>query len=170
MRRHLEGKAKCRDQGLIRNERDTSKPAITGLKAPPSLSSFELPVVGTLKSTPGLPYAAWDVYLGREDKKIMDTMTYASVAALPENVARSTRRLQVPEVELTPLDLSYLGKSIRAEISRLKAQLTELTDEVRRLAGLLKYLGKSRPLSENSDREKIDAELAFQRSLDRLDC
>ena len=51
-------------------------------------------------------------------EKIMDTMTYASVAALPENVANSTRRLLVPEVELTPLDLSYLGKSIRAEISR----------------------------------------------------
>ena len=100
----------------------------------------------------------------------MDTMTYASVAVLSESVAKSTRRLLVPEVELTPLDLSYLGKSIRAEISRLKEQLTELKDEVRRLAGLLKYLGKSRPPSENSDREKIDAELAFQRSLDRLDC
>lgn len=57
----------------------------------------------------------------------MDTMTYASVAVLPENVAKSTRRLLVPEVELTPLDLSYLG--IRAEISRLQAQLTELKDE-----------------------------------------
>ena len=100
----------------------------------------------------------------------MDTMTYASVAALPERVANSTRRLQVPEVELSPLDLSYLGKSIRAEISRLKEQLTELTDEVRRMAGLLKYLGKSRSPSENSDPEKIDAEFAFQRSLDRLDC
>ena len=100
----------------------------------------------------------------------MDTMTYASVAALPENVANSTRRLLVPEVELAPLDLSYLGKSIRAEISRLKEQLTELKDEVRRLAGLLKYLGKSRPASENSDPQKVDAELAFQRTLDRLDC
>jgi len=100
----------------------------------------------------------------------MDTMTYASVAALPESVANSTRRLLVPEVELTPLDLSYLGKSIRAELSRLKEQLAELKDEVRRLAGLLKYLGKSRPPSENSDPEKIDAEFAFQRSLDRLDC
>ena len=99
----------------------------------------------------------------------MDTMTYASVAALPETVAKSSRRLLVPEVELTPLDLSYLGKSIRAEISRLREQLTELKDEVRRLAGLLKYLGKSRSPSENSDREKIDAELAFQRTLDRLD-
>ena len=100
----------------------------------------------------------------------MDTMTYASVASLPESVANSTRRLLVPEVELTPLDLSYLGKSIRAEISRLKQQLAELKDEVRELGGLLKYLGKSRPLSENSDPEKIDAEFAFQRSLDRLDC
>jgi hypothetical protein len=100
----------------------------------------------------------------------MDTMTYASVAALPESVANSTRRLLVPEVELTPLDLSYLGKSVRAEISRLKEQLTELKDEVRRLAGLLKYLGKSRLPSENSDPEKIGAEFAFQRSLDRLDC
>jgi len=99
----------------------------------------------------------------------MDTMTYASVATLPESVANSTRRLLVPEVELTSLDLSYLGKSVRAEISRLKEQLTELKDEVRRLAGLLKYLGKSRPPSENSGREKIDAELAFQRTLDRLD-
>jgi hypothetical protein len=99
----------------------------------------------------------------------MDTMTYASVAVLPESVANSTRRLLVPEVELTPLDLSYLGRSIRAEISRLKEQLTEIKDEVRRLAGLLKYLGKSRPPSENSDPDKIDAELAFQRSLDRLD-
>ena len=73
-------------------------------------------------------------------------------------------------VELTRLDLSYLGKSIRAEISRLKEQLTELKDEVRRLTGLLKYLGKSRPRGDNSDPSKIDAELAFQRSLDRLDC
>ena len=68
------------------------------------------------------------------------------------------------------MDLSYLGKSVRAEISRLKEQLTELTDEVRRLAGLMKHLGKSRPPSESSDPEKIDAELAFQRTLDRLDC
>jgi hypothetical protein len=100
----------------------------------------------------------------------MDTMTYASVAVLPEGVANSTRRLLVPEVELTPLDLSYLGRSIRGEISRLKEQLTELKDEVRRLARLLKYLGKSRPPSENFDPDKIPAELAFQRSLDRLDC
>ena len=100
----------------------------------------------------------------------MDTVTYASVAVIPESVANSTRRLLVPEVEITPLDLSYLGKSIRAEISRLKEQLTELKDEVRRLAGLLKYLGKSRPPGENSDPDKIEAELAFQRSLDRLDC
>jgi hypothetical protein len=100
----------------------------------------------------------------------MDTMTYASVAALPESVANSTRRLLVPEVELTPLDLSYLGKSIRAELSRLKEQLAELKDEVRRLAGLLKYLGKNRPPGESSDPEKTQAELAFQRSLDRLDC
>jgi hypothetical protein len=100
----------------------------------------------------------------------MDTMTYASVAVLPESVANSTRRLLVPEVELTPLDLSYLGRSIRAEISRLKEQLTELKDEVRRLAGLLKYLGKSRPPGEDSDPDKTDAELAFQRSLGRLDC
>jgi hypothetical protein len=100
----------------------------------------------------------------------MDTMTYASVAALPESVANSTRRLQVPEVELIPLDLSYLGKSIRAEISRLRKQLIELKDEVRELAGLLKYLGKSRPPSANSDPEKINAEFAFQHSLDRLDC
>jgi hypothetical protein len=35
---------------------------------------------------------------------------------------------------------------------------------------LLKYLGKSRLLGENSHPDKIDAELAFQRSLDRLDC
>jgi hypothetical protein len=54
----------------------------------------------------------------------MDTVTYASVAVLPESVANSTRRLLVPEVELNPLDLSYLGRSIRAEISRLKEQLT----------------------------------------------
>ena len=100
----------------------------------------------------------------------MDTMTYASVAALPESVANSTRRLQVPEVELIPLDLSYLGKSIRAEISRLRKQLIELKDEVRELAGLLKYLGKSRPPSPNSDPEKINAEFAFQHNLDRLDC
>jgi len=42
----------------------------------------------------------------------MDTLTYASVAVLPENVANSIRRLLVPEVELNPLDLSYLGRSI----------------------------------------------------------
>lgn len=139
-------------------------------EAPPSLNLFELPVVGTLRSTPGLLYTVQGVSLGREEEKIMDTMTYASVAALPKSVANSIRRLQVPEVELTPLDLSYLGKSIRAEILRLKKQLTELKDEVRKLTGLLKYLGKSRAPSENSDPEKIDAELAFQRSLDRLDC
>src|ERR1700739_1606605 len=100
----------------------------------------------------------------------MDTMTYASVAALPESVANSTRRLLVPEVELTPLDLSYLGKSIRAEISRLKEQLTELKDEVRRLTRLLKYLGKSRRPGEKPNPEKIGEEFPFQRSLDRLDC
>jgi len=48
--------------------------------------------------------------------------------------------------------------------------LTELKDEVRRLAGLLKYLDKSRSLGEDSDPDKIDAKLAFQRSLGRLDC
>jgi len=32
------------------------------------------------------------------------------------------------------------------------------------------YLGKSRPASENSDPQKIGAELAFQRTVDRLDC
>ncbi|HYZ72637.1 MAG TPA: hypothetical protein VE641_06125 [Chthoniobacterales bacterium] len=100
----------------------------------------------------------------------MDTMTYASAASLPASVANSTRRFLVPEVELTPLDLSYLGKSIRAEISRLKEQLTGLKDEVRELAGLLKYLGKSRPPSPNSDPEKINAEVAFQSRLDQLDC
>ena len=48
--------------------------------------------------------------------------------------------------------------------------MTESKDEVRRLARLLKYLGKSRPPSENFDPDKIPAELAFQRSQDRLDC
>jgi hypothetical protein len=43
----------------------------------------------------------------------MDTMTYASVAVLPASVAKSTRHLLVPEVEFTPLDLSYLSRSIR---------------------------------------------------------
>jgi hypothetical protein len=49
---------------------------------------------------------------GRRRKKIMDTVTYAAAAVLPESVANSTARVPVPEVEVNPLDLSYFGRSI----------------------------------------------------------
>jgi hypothetical protein len=40
----------------------------------------------------------------------MDTMTYASVAALPKSVAQSKKYIAVPEAEFTPLDLSYIRR------------------------------------------------------------
>jgi hypothetical protein len=64
----------------------------------------------------------------------MDTMTYASVAVLPGSVALSKRQLAVPEAAFTPLDLSYLHRSIRTEISKLKAEVRKLwqaIDELR---------------------------------------
>jgi hypothetical protein len=44
---------------------------------------------------------------------IMDTMTYASLAAIPWTVAESNERPIVPEIELTPLDLAALGSISR---------------------------------------------------------
>jgi hypothetical protein len=38
----------------------------------------------------------------------MDTMTYASVAALPWSVAQHNKHPVAPEAEFTPLDLSYI--------------------------------------------------------------
>ena len=43
------------------------------------------------------------------DPTNMDTMTYASLAAIPWSVAKNNQRPGVPEVELTPLDLVALG-------------------------------------------------------------
>jgi hypothetical protein len=43
------------------------------------------------------------------DHKAMDTVTYASVAALPCSVVQRTERPRVPEVEFIPLELSYLS-------------------------------------------------------------
>jgi hypothetical protein len=40
----------------------------------------------------------------------MDTITYASLAVIPWSVAKSNQRPIVPETELAPLDLSYLGR------------------------------------------------------------
>ena len=40
----------------------------------------------------------------------MDTMTYASVAALPWSVAQNKKQPVVPEVEFTPLDLSRITR------------------------------------------------------------
>ena len=42
---------------------------------------------------------------------VMDTMTYASVAALPASVVQSSKYRDVPESEFVPLDLSYLDRS-----------------------------------------------------------
>jgi hypothetical protein len=39
----------------------------------------------------------------------MDTVTYASVAALPRSVVQPPECLRVPEVEFVPLELSYLS-------------------------------------------------------------
>jgi hypothetical protein len=40
----------------------------------------------------------------------MDTMTYASVAALPLSVAQNKKQQVVPEAEFTTLDLSYITR------------------------------------------------------------
>ena len=64
----------------------------------------------------------------------MDTMTYASVAVLPGNVALSKKQLAVPEAAFAPLDLSYIDRSIRSEISKLKEEVRKLwqaIDELR---------------------------------------
>jgi hypothetical protein len=53
-------------------------------------------------------------------------MTYASVAVLPGNVAQNNRRLAVPEAAFAPLDLSYIGRSIGIEISKLKEEVRKL--------------------------------------------
>jgi hypothetical protein len=63
----------------------------------------------------------------------MDTMTYASVAVLPGNVAQSKRQLPVPEAAFTPLDLSYLHRSIRTEISKLKEEVRKLWQAIEEL-------------------------------------
>jgi hypothetical protein len=38
----------------------------------------------------------------------MDTMTYASLAAIPGSLAKKNKQPVPPEIELTPLDVSYL--------------------------------------------------------------
>jgi hypothetical protein len=63
----------------------------------------------------------------------MDTMTYASVAVLPGNVALSKRQLAVPEAAFAPLDLSYLHRSIRTEISKLKEEVRKLWQAIEEL-------------------------------------
>jgi hypothetical protein len=40
----------------------------------------------------------------------MDTMTYASVAALPASIVQSSKYPVVPESEFVPLDLSYINR------------------------------------------------------------
>jgi hypothetical protein len=63
----------------------------------------------------------------------MDTMTYASVAVLPGNVALSKRQLAVPEATFTPLDLSYIQRNIRTEISKLKEEVRKLWQAIEEL-------------------------------------
>jgi hypothetical protein len=46
----------------------------------------------------------------RGDPAIMDTMTYASLAAILGWAAEANERPIVPEVEFTPLDLVALGR------------------------------------------------------------
>jgi hypothetical protein len=49
-------------------------------------------------------------YVGKGDPAIMDTMTYASLAAILGWAAEANERPIVPEVEFTPLDLVALGR------------------------------------------------------------
>ena len=63
----------------------------------------------------------------------MDTMTYASVAVLPWNVARSKRQRAVPEAAFAPLDLSYIQRNIRTEISKLKEEVRKLWQAIEEL-------------------------------------
>jgi hypothetical protein len=63
----------------------------------------------------------------------MDTMTYASVAVLPGNVAHSQRRLAVPEAAFAPLDLSYIRQSIETELSKLKEEIRKLWQAIEEL-------------------------------------
>ena len=54
--------------------------------------------------------------LGVANGSIMDTTTYASLAAIPWQVAESSRHRAVPEAEFMPFDLSYIAaqRAIRA--------------------------------------------------------
>lgn len=53
----------------------------------------------------------------------MDTMTYASLAAIPRSLAQKNKQPMPPEIELTPFDVSYITpnsverKSVPSEIS-----------------------------------------------------
>ena len=53
----------------------------------------------------------------------MDTVTYASLAAIPERLAQKNKQPVPPEIELTPLDLSQVTSnsvqqsSVRSKIS-----------------------------------------------------
>jgi len=49
-------------------------------------------------------------YGGTGDPAIMDTMTYASLAAILGWAAEANERPKVPEVEFTPLDPVALGQ------------------------------------------------------------
>jgi|GraSoiStandDraft_51_1057287.scaffolds.fasta_scaffold2273880_1 hypothetical protein len=49
---------------------------------------------------------------------IMDTMTYASVAALPWSVAQTNNPPNVPETEFALLNLSFLNRIVTAPTER----------------------------------------------------
>jgi hypothetical protein len=49
-------------------------------------------------------------YLGKGDPAIMDTMTYASLAAILGWAAEAEKHPTVPEVEFTPVDPVALGR------------------------------------------------------------
>jgi len=51
----------------------------------------------------------------------MDTMTYASIAALPWSVAQNRKQLLPAEAEFTPLNLSYIAWPFRVSDAQLGA-------------------------------------------------
>jgi len=75
----------------------------------------------------------------------MDTATYASLAAIPWSVAESNRRPAIPEIELIPLDPSYIG------IQRTKSKSHALRGKVRtRLRELYTPPQREEPMSGDS--------------------
>jgi hypothetical protein len=75
----------------------------------------------------------------------MDTATYASLAAIPWSVAESNRHPAIPEVELIPLDLSYIS------VQRTKSKSHALRGKVRtRLRELFTPPQREEPMSSDS--------------------